>query len=297
MKKIISLLLCAALAFSATVSVNAVNTESEKRGFEYTGETVVLDNNTVLLSASGIDPSTYNYCIKIKGVETQTQYTENLRDVADAPLRIALQPDETYKKSILNGWNGGGSTGTKNYDFSETGGVYKKIRIKLHDFDPDYFNEDGTRTYEMSGSEHTYNFNYEPIGSDGEYYSSCLIFKSGAAITVVAPDENGMVEIYVSAEIGQAVTYHTTYNYKFKQSSGGGGAIEKTVYFLMYGNVDGDYSLDVSDVTALQMGIAGVKEFDDFSAFQSDTNVDGNIDVRDVTYLQFALADGIKLKY
>ena len=299
MKKIISLLLCAALAFSATVSANAVNSEPEKKGFEYTGETVVIDDNTVLLSASGIDPSTYNACVKFVGIETQNQYTEQFRDTLDAPLKITLPSDENYKMHLLRSLNESGTSSTKNYDFSETGGVYKKIRIKLNDFDPYYFNEDGTHTLESATSsfEHNYNYNYEPVGNEGNYFCSALIFKSGAAVTAVAPDENGMVEFYISAKIAQTTTYLTDHYYKLPSSIGSGGAVLNEIAQLRFGDINADCLIDVNDVTSLQMYLAGLKELDELALLYSDTNVDDIVDVSDVTFLQFALADGIKLKY
>ena len=298
MKKVISLLLCAALAFTATVSANAANSEPEKKRFECLGETVVLDNNTVLLSASGIEPSTYDYCVKFEGLETKNQYTEQFRNVTDAPLKMTLPSAEKYKM-YMRSLNKGGTASTEMYDFSETGGVYKKIRIKLNDFDPEYFNEDGTHTLESAGGsfEHNYNYNYQPVGSEGEYFASALVFKSGAAVTAVAPDENGMVEVYVSAKIGQTTTYLTDHRYRLVSNIGAGGSVLNAIDLLRFGDIDANCLIDINDVTVLQMYIAGLKKFDELAVFRADTNVDDNIDVTDVTFLQFALAEGINFKY
>ena len=140
---------------------------------------------------------------------------------------------------------------------------------------------------------HDFKFFYEDLGNRC-YYDSYLIIISGGAVTAVVPDKNGMVEFYMSTDIGTPTQYTTGF-YKEIIIDGwiyggtAGGTTNTNISALKFGNIDSKNSVDVDDVTTLQMYIAGLTELDALGRFHADTNVDNEISVEDVTYLQFEL--------
>lgn len=70
------------------------------------------------------------------------------------------------------------------------------------------------------------------------------------------------------------------------------GATE-TVSYALPGDTDGDYSLSVNDVTAVQKSIANMLESDEISKISADYNGDDQITVTDATAIQKELA-GLK---
>ena len=297
MKKIISVLLCAILVTSSILSVNAAELSSENREFVCTGETLTMEDNTFMVFANGIDTRTYNYCISYQGFESGKKYEAEFKKSLHVPQRIRISAADKYARYIVNSKTGGYSGNIyAAYSFSKTGGEYKKVRVKLSDVST-YFNEDGTHTETVRADKvykHDFKFCYEDIGNRS-YYDSYLIIVSGGAVTAVVPDENGMVEFYMSTDI-DTPTQYTTGFYKELVINGriyggsDGGTTNSNISALRFGNIDSNYSVDVNDVTTLQMYIAGLKELDALGRFHADTNLDNNISVEDVTHLQFELA-------
>jgi hypothetical protein len=61
-------------------------------------------------------------------------------------------------------------------------------------------------------------------------------------------------------------------------------------YPAAVGDIDGDGSVTISDVTAIQRYLAEMQSFYEEERMVADTNADGVIDISDATYLQMYLA-------
>ena len=117
---------------------------------------------------------------------------------------------------------------------------------------------------------------------------SCL---SGGILTKVYPDENGEIEIYVNTKVGSMVELLVNGSISVTGGDGTYGYFASPrLSKLTFGNVNGDYYLSVSDVTELQLYLAGCKELDSLGMFHADTNYDGIYDVKDVTHLQIGIS-------
>lgn len=288
MKKILSVLLCSTLAFASAISANAASKPAEYKGFKDLSETTTIPDNTVKVYAYNID-STHTNGIRYKGGDTKQNYSVLFKDCINSPKTMALPSTEKYARYFTSG---GGNT-NPSHSFATTGGKYKKIRIKLSEFD-DYFNEDGshTKSYDISTpSTHDFKFKYEDMGN-GCSFNSALVIISGGAVTGITPNKNGEAEFFVSTDVGESVDMMTKFQYSTKTSSGGGGGLTggSISSKLTFGNVDGDYWVNVNDVTALQLYLSGQKELDTLGLFHADVDCDGINDVCDVTALQFGIA-------
>lgn len=177
--------------------------------------------------------------------------------------------------------------------FSDLGGEYVKVRIKLSELDPDYFNSDGSHTAIAGMNYHKFYFVFES-GSEDLDYDSEMFFQNGSVVTGVAPDHNGCVEMYMSTKVGVTTDYARRIRYQTK-SGNGRGLLEETasipVQLLTFGNIDLENGVDVNDATALQMYLSDdYAGFDTLQYFYADINRDGIRDVIDVTALQSAIA-------
>ena len=294
MKKIISVLLCAVLAFSGTICANAAGKPAEHKGFTDLSIKTEIPDNTVKVYAYGVD-STHTNGILYVGGDTEKEYEALFKNSVSSPQVLKMPSTEKYARYF--------SSGSGNiyayHTFETTGGTYKKIKIKLSEFS-DYFNEDGSHDQTVdhsTGESHNYKFKYEDMGK-GFYYNSALAFISGGAVTGVTPDENGEAEIFVCTDVGENIEMITTFSHKritpqnTLQTGGGGGFTGGTFcQKLTFGNVDGIAGVDVNDVTYLQMYLAGMVDLDTLQLFHADSNCDDEIDVSDVTHLQFGLAE------
>lgn len=194
-------------------------------------------------------------------------------------LEIEAPPETGYNLYIFAG--NIGSSYTTPIFCNETGGIYQKVRIKLSAFSS-YFNEDGTHTETLSSEPHDYNFTDEQDG-----YLSYLVFVSGSAVTFAAPDQNGYVEIYTSAKLGEAVRFTTNFCENYTSA---GKISSATLFELTVGDVDVNGQVTVADATKIQKYIAGLDTLDSLAARNSDINYDGVCNIADSTLLQKYLA-------
>ena len=291
-KKIVATLLCATLAFSGTICANAAGNPVEHKGFEDLSEQTTIPDNTVQIYQYGVD-STYSTGIRFIGGDSKKKYEALFRNSISDSQIMELPETETYARYI---YDAHGSSGNiyPSETFKNTGGTYKKVRIKLSEFSS-YFNEDGSHTKNISTDiYHDFKFRYEDMG-DYQYCDSSLVFISGGAATGAVPDENGEVELYIYADVGAVIECMTDYSYYLKTSSeiltGDGGGISGPVFEkLTFGNVNLTNGVDVNDVTYLQMYLAGMVDINTLQLFHADSNCDNEIDVADVTNLQFGIA-------
>ena len=287
MKKILSVLLCASLAFASAISANAASKPAEHKGFKDLHQVITIPDNTVKVYAYNID-KTHTNGIRYKGGDTNENYYVLFKDCINLPQTMKLPSTEKYARSFTRG----GGNIYPSHSFTTTGGKYKKIRIKLSEFN-DYFNEDGSHTEEYSwlNLEHDYKFKYEDMGNHC-VFNSALAVISGGVVTGITPDKNGEAEFFVSTEVGRSTEMMTTFSFSTISASGGGGGTTggSISSKLRFGNIDGNYWVDVDDVTALQLYLSGQKELDTLGLFHADVDCDGIYDVSDVTALQFGIA-------
>ena len=293
-KKIIATLLCLTLAFSGTICANAAGKVQPCKGFKLLSQQTTIPDNTVKVYQYGVD-STYSTGIRFIGGDSEKTYEALFRNSISNPQTIKLPATETYARYTYDDHGSGGNI-YPSETFKNTGGTYKKVRIKLSEFS-DYFNEDGSHTKEVgisTGIYHNFKFRYEDMG-DYQYRDSSLVFISGGAATGVVPDENGEVELYIYADVCAVTEYMTEYSYCQKTSSGimtggGGGTSGSVINKLVFGNVNLEDRVNVNDVTYLQMYLAGMVDINTLQLFHADSNCDNAIDVADVTNLQFGIA-------
>ncbi|MGN0500622.1 MAG: dockerin type I repeat-containing protein [Ruminococcus sp.] len=280
MKKLISLALCAVMAAGSAVCANAAERPAHK-GVKILNSTILVENNTLKVYANNIVQSNTGG-IMMKDEQNGKEYSVNFADCISGPKTLTLPSAEEYRGYLSMDGSASGST---YHNFENTGGEYVKVKIRLSDINPNYFNSDGTHT--KNG--HNYKFTFEKT-SDG-YYDSVLYFVSGGVVTGVTPN-NGYASIYISTNVGDITEYSTNYSYRTETVFGsGGGANGLTARELIFGNMDFDYSVNVNDVTALQQYLAGEMEFDTLQYFYADINRDGIRNVTDVTALQTAISE------
>ena len=292
MKKLISTALCAVLATGSVISATGAGV-MENTGVKPTGSSIRIQNNKLSVYTYNL-PSDTKYGVRFKGGTTGNCYDVDFKDCIGAAKTITIPSTENYARYFTNG----SGNIYASYSFAKTGGDYVKVRVKLSDVAPDYFNENGTHTKSIIDDEtHDYNFTYEDLGR-GHYYTSGLYFQSGGVVTGAAPDADGCVEIYISTNIGDRTQYCTTFSCRGTTDSGrwfsiaGGGSTGTPLTKLYFGNIDLEGSVNVNDATALQMYLSGsYTNFDSLQYFYADVNRDGKRDVRDVTALQKGIAD------
>ena len=284
MKKLISIALVAVMAAGSVITANAADTKAVKphKGIEILGSPIKTKNNTISIYTYNMSKAQTGGFI-LKGEKTGKTYKYIFKNYVSAPKTITLPSTESYD---IWTWVANGLGGATSLDLRQAGGEYIKVKVKLSDIDPTYFNNNGTHT--QSG--HTYNFTYQKV-SNG-YYDSVLFFQSGGVFTGTAPDSNGYVTFYISTDVHDMTCFYTGYGYNIGlESNGGGGVNGGIIEELIFGNFDFDLSVDINDVSLLQQYLAGSTEFDSLQVFYADINRDGKKDVSDVTALQTAIAD------
>ena len=280
-KRILSALLCATLAVASAVSVNAAEVK-EHKGFKDLGEEIVVANNTVVGYAYNIDE---DYDAYARYQSDKKDYIIRFNECISSFSIIQIPEAEEcsiflFKPNSSGGYTGIGSNGKGS--FTNTGGKFKKVRIKLTEFSS-MFAEGGLveNTYD-SGPD------YYSLKKQGEMYQSVMMVKSGSVLVQgVVPDENDEIEIFVPTKIGQSakceIMYRSDDDYK--------GGTDVTISKLRFGNVDSSTWVDVNDVTTLQLYLAGAKELDTLGLFHADVNCDNIYDVKDVTKLQIGIVE------
>lgn len=277
MKKIISIMLCVMLVFASAVSVNALDSKS----FSDLNDECYIPDNTVKCFGYNID-SDYAGNVLYVGETGGEKIKINFNECVDSPQSFKTTKGESYCRYICIG-DETIRSGMRFVDyFDDTGGIYKKIRIKLHDFQ-DLFNEDGSQTTSKLDPPVTYDFKKKDDGT----FDSVLLIRSGAALNAVIPDENGEVEIYLAFEHLQKTHAYSYYN-------GKSGTMYRMMYmkYLMFGDVDSDDSVNVTDVTKIQRATVNQTKLDAIGKFFADVNSDGSVNIKDATALQKALVQG-----
>ncbi len=291
MKKIIASFLSVALAFSSAAYVSAAEADvSSSTGLTFNdftydsrviGEDTIPNHTARLYTFGKIGGGNNEFGIIFKDnatfVETECIFNSSV------PYQDIMLTGKSYSSYKLIKYPTGGSMGSApHFDFSESGGKYRKVRAKLSAFS-NYFNSDGT--YTKDG--HKYNFTEE-----GNGYTSMLIICSGGMVTAVTPDRNGFVEFYCSSKIGVNTEFSTDYVYKTATSSSSGGGVSSQILNgFMVGDIDSDGNINIDDVTELQKYLADIIDVDDISIMNSDADNSGSIDIDDVTTIQKYLAN------
>lgn len=284
MKKLISIALVAVMAAGSVITANAADTKAVKphKGIEILGSPIKTKNNTVSIYTYNMSKAQTGGFI-LEGKKSGKTYKYLFKNYNTAPKTITLPSTESYDiwTCVANGLGG-----TTSLDLRQAGGEYIKVKVKLSDIDPTYFNSNGTHT--QSG--HTYNFTYQKVNNG--YYDSVLFFQSGGVFTGATPDSKGYVTFYISTKVNRGVRYYTDYAHDVGLSSGGGGGTNgREIYKLTFGNINLDYSVNVNDASLLQQYLLGNAEFDSLQMYHADINRDGKINVQDVTALQNALSE------
>lgn len=278
-KKIISAILCAAIAAASIASSSAVEADNPASGaslnYKIIGETTLKNNYATFYTfGSSFDPTAG---ISFKDRDTSNTVLDYYF-TSPTPSGVSkhLPSDSGYSIRTLLG-SGSGSC-NRALKFVSTGGTYEKIRVKLSDFST-YFNDNGTHTMAFfDDPSHDYNFTKESSA-----YTSSLIFFSGAAITAVAPDNNGYAEIYVSTKLGCETFFTTDFR---GNNSIGGGISGSTFAGFTIGDVDKSGYISLNDAILIQKYNVGMETFDKLSKRNADANRDGVINLKDTVKVQ-----------
>lgn len=282
MKVYFSVILAVMIVISCCVSYGAAFS-NETNDIIVMDSTVTLNNNEVFFNSFNVTEN-YPGSIKLADVNGAEKIDFAGKDCVDGPKTIASTPNVEYDfyTCLPNGY-GGGHT----FKFDKTGGVYRKVRVKLSRYS--YFNEDGSHTQD--------GFNYhfgetEYVGKDS--YSSCLVIVSGAAINFVTPDKRGYVEFYTSTNIGVGAGYYTEFGYKLREngqyaSGGGGGVNGGSIDEFAKGSIN-SFFISIVDVTELQLYIAKSVEFDKMTQYRADVDCNNDVSIIDATKIQLYLA-------
>ena len=285
-KKILSLILCSALALSSAITANAK--EITDSAFTDLKTQYQIPDNTLLTYSYNIDTD-YSCHLNYKSND-ETQFIEiNFTECIETPKLIKF----TKCNNFYMGFDAQKKPAESCSGFliANQGGTYRKVKIKLSDFSED-FNEDGSHTYNYLDTTQTFTENFKKKYDDnGAYYNSTLFIRSGAAHTAVIPNENGEVEFYLYLN---PLSYTSIY-YDIKNPSAN-YSIKKygqqmNIYF---GDVNQSCYVDVNDVTQIQLALSGAVTLDTYSKFNADINLDGIRDIKDATALQLALASKSK---
>lgn len=269
-------MLVAVSVFMSSTTVFA----KENKGSLTVADVDYIPNNTMRFYSDLSAPASGTF--GVVGMDSRKETTINFSDCYDKPIDLVLPASEKYLLRWGIRWknNGTGTMDTKrSYSYENTGGLYKKVKVRLCDVDTNYyFLIDGTHVSTIFDDTHCYNFTDE-----GNGYISLLVIDSGGAVTRTHPDEDGNVEFYVHCKIGSVPEWHTSYVTKNNASSG--GYFDK-LYKLTKGNVDLDNNVSISDVTELQRYLAGMKDLSDISKFNADVDNNDTVSILDATEIQ-----------
>lgn len=278
-KKLLSAIICSALAAASIVSSSAVEADNPALGaslnYKIIGETNLKNNYATFYTfGSNFDPTAG---ISFKDRDTSNTVL-NYYFTSPTPSGVSQYLPSTSGYSLSTLLGSGSSSGGRTLKFVNTGGTYEKIRVKLSDFST-YFNDNGTHTMAFfDDPSHDYNFTKESSA-----YTSSLIFFSGGAITAVAPDGNGYAEIYVSTKLGTDTFFTTDFR---GNNSSGGGTSGSTFAGFMIGDVDKSGYINLNDAILIQKYNVGMETFDSLSKRNADANRDGKINLKDTIKVQ-----------
>ncbi|MBQ8538786.1 MAG: hypothetical protein IJ433_03950 [Ruminococcus sp.] len=278
-----SVILAIVVIFSSTISFGAafVNETNDAMVLD---KTISLKNNEILFSSYNVSEN-YVGSISLEDVDGPEVIEFAGTECIDAEKIVKSTPNVVYDfyTCLPNGAGGGHS-----FKFDNSGGVYRKVRVKLSR--SSYFNEDGSHTTDRF----TYHF------GDPEYvgvncYESCLVILSGGAINFVVPDKRGFVEFYTSTNIDVRPRYYTNFHYKLREdgryiSGGGGGINGGTIKDFAKGCVRNSYAA-ISDVTEIQLYLSRLNDFDIMAQYRADVDCNNVISILDATLIQLHLAN------
>ncbi len=293
-KKLLSLVICILMIAMSTVYAFAVETEKSSIDFKVLDESFVLENNQIAYTSYNItENSTWGFMHTSANGKDNQEFMYG--ELVDGIKIFDTIPNETYNCYYFKPeYLGMSSRGIylDDENFSNSGGLYRKVRVKLSDLD-DYFNEDGSHSREednLTGDIYYYFGDDENIGENR--FSSTLIIVSDSCVNAVAPDENGYVEFYTATKIGYYPHFYTNYEFWYRDDdnhwrAGGGGGINGVLFTdLQLGSVNASLGVSISDATYTQMYIAKFKEFDHMQYYRADVDGDGKINIIDATKIQ-----------
>ena len=279
--------LCLALAISIVFSCSTgfeASFANETNDIIFYDNTITIDNNEVLFNSFNI---TENYPGSI------SLYDQNGADNIDFAgtecidgTKIVKSLPEAKYKFFTRLPKSGSSVSILGFD--KTGGVYRKVRLKL--FRYGYFNYDGSHT--QNGFD--YHFGEKEVVGESNY-TSCLIIVSGGAINFVVPDSKGFVEFYVSTNIDAKTSYYTEYYYNIYkngvlQSTGNnGGLANQPMNDFTKGCIKSSY-ISIADVTEIQCYISKMTDFGIMQRYRADVDNNNDISILDATKIQLHLA-------
>lgn len=282
-KKIISAILCVALTAVSVVSSSAVDTDNSLTSgangssYQILGEKSLPNNfATFFTSGSGFDPTSKIVLADPDTHKNVFSYTFSSTSPNGVSKSLPNGNGYVLRTYLRNSGSGAG----KVLNFSD-GGTYEKIKIKLSDFS-ELFNSDGTVTKELENDTHNYNFTKEADGA----HSSLLIFYSGNAITAAAPDENGMVEIYLSTKLGQDTFFTVDYCFMGSQGLSIGGIPDNDFFGFTIGDVNKDGKVNLNDGILAQKAASGINTLYPLARRNADTNRNGKVDLIDAISIQ-----------
>lgn len=280
-KKLISAILCAALAAASIASVSAADTASSASAepdYRILG-TIELNNyfagfyRSVDNILSGANVSFY----ELGTDNTELIYEQSFDSIPNDTISYKrLSKEDGYGFRI----NGGGNI-HDTINFKSTGGTYEKVRLKLCDFDG-YFNEDGTITPNLRCECGSLSFNFTDEGNK----CSWLAFYSGGVFSMVAPDKNGYIELYLSTDFAEETYYRCGYWHSIGSHSSGSGCGTTLFRGFTIGDVNKEGNINLADAILTQKASLGTEKLDSLSTRNADTNRDGLVNLRDAIKIQ-----------
>lgn len=279
-KKITATAFCGVLALTSVVTANSA---VKVKAVTDVGKSFTLADGQLGATAFNLDSndSVYAEFRKEKGGLTKIDFVPLVNKVKT----YNFSKTDKYNVMYLTNGGGGGSSSYRNLFRTDLSGKYVKVRVKLHDLDPKTFSEKGTTKRDSYNGK--WEFNYKTQRSGKVTYYSYLIIESGGFMTACAPNKDGYVEFYLSRKLGHDTVYATSYGYETDTASGGGGGTTGTyIDKLTMGNANGDWWVNIMDVTEIQKYILGAAALDDFGIYVSDVNNDGVINILDATLVQ-----------
>ena len=274
-KKITAIAMCGVLTVGSVLMTGAVSEYEDRKDFEVTGTTQKISNNQLFVTTTGYTENTAkNFGAMFISTDYQ-KYSVMFKDCIDAPKFVNLPKNQEFTRHMITADNRYfGDTGMK-FNYDSTGGEYVKIRIKLSDYFPYGFNDDGTMTGKLSdGTYKNFDFTYEDFGTDSS--GKPCYATSGAYFA----------EFYISRQLGED-TGLMAYKYcRLKNGAECKTTIGGKLNCLTCGDAYPDGNITVVDATSVQKYVAGIVKFGKTQLFNSDVNHDGEISVVDATLIQ-----------
>ena len=297
-KRFLSAIIAVVLIVLSTVWVYAVETDEKDIDFKLLGDSFTLENNQIAYTSYNITKnSTWGFIHNTVNGDDKHEFMYG--ELVDGMKIFDTIPGETYNMYQFKPEYYGMSTKgiyKENKSFGNSGGLYRKVRVKLSDLD-DYFNEDGSHSRNEDDLAET---RYYYFGDDDNFgknrFSSTLIIVSGSCINAVAPDKNGYVEFYTATKIGYYPHFYTDYAYWYVddnghyRAGGGGGINEKLFTDLQLGSVNATLGVYIKDATYTQMYVTKLKDFDHMQLYRADVDGDGKVTIIDATKIQLYVA-------